>query len=321
MPHNAAIQAGIQAATQAGAQAGANVAIDAAKDRPLVWIDGRLVPKSQATVSVFDHGLLYGDGVFEGIRMYNGRVFKCASHVERLFRSAERIRLKIPHTKDEVALIIKETLRANGMKDAYIRLVVTRGAGSLGLNPNSCPRPGVICICDNLRLYPEQMYRDGMKIVVAERPRIPIDCLDPRIKSLNYLNNILGKLEAIDAGVLEALMLNTKGYVAECTGDNIFVIKGGKVSTPPSDAGILEGVTRAFVMGLCAELRIPCEERMMRLDEVLGAEEVFLTGTGAEIIAVTAVGDTVIGSGKEGAVTKRIRERFREVVSENAPED
>ncbi|TVQ33145.1 MAG: branched-chain-amino-acid transaminase [Phycisphaeraceae bacterium] len=292
------------------------------EDRPFIWLDGRLVPKSQAMVSVYDHGFLYGDGVFEGIRAYNGRIFKCRSHIERLFRSAERIRLKIPHTREQIDALMRETLEANDLRDGYIRLIVSRGVGTLGLHPFRCPNPGVICIADSIQLYPEEMYEQGMAVVVAKRPRIPVECLDPRIKSMNYLNNILAKIEAIDAGVLEAIMLNTDGYVAECTGDNIFVVKDGAIITPPPDAGILEGITRSFVIDLCRKSGIKVEERLFKLDELLAGDELFLTGTAAEIIGVKQVDDKPIGSGEEGPVTKKLREQFREIVtSGEAPED
>ena len=209
-----------------------------------VWLDGHLVDKQHATVPVYDHGLLYGDGVFEGIRVYNGRVFKLKSHLERLEASAKAIHLTLHYTLREIENAVRETVAANGLKDAYIRLVVTRGAGPLGLNPFTCPKPTTIVIVDRIQLYPPEMYEQGMPVIVAKRPRIPIECLDPSIKSLNYLNNILAKVEAIEAGVHEAIMLNTDGEVSECTGDNIFFIRGGRVVTPPVSAGILNGVTR-----------------------------------------------------------------------------
>lgn len=293
----------------------------AAADRPLIWLDGELVPKSRAMVNVYDHGLLYGDGVFEGIRVYKKRIFKCRSHIERLFKSAKAIRLEIPCTRDEIDALMRECVEANGLTDAYIRLIVTRGVGTLGLHPFRCPRPSVICIADTIQLYPPEMYREGMNVVVAKRPRIPVPCLDPRIKSLNYLNNILAKIEAIDAGVLEAIMLTLDGHVAECTGDNIFIVKNGVVATPPPDAGILEGVTRKFVIDLCKRQGVRCEERMFRLDELLNADEVFLTGTAAEMIAVRQVDQKVIGPGKEGPVTRKLREAFVATVAKDAPED
>jgi len=290
-------------------------------DRPLIWIDGELLPKSQAKISVYDHCVLYGDGVFEGIRFYNGRVFKMGAHIDRLVASAESVRLAVPYSKDEFAAIIRETIAANGLVDGYIRLVITRGVGTLGLNPMACPKPTVFCIADTISLYPEEMYREGMKIIVARRPRVPVRCLDPSVKSCNYLNNILAKMEAIDAGLLEAIMLNENDEVAECTGDNIFLVKDGKVFTPPASAGILKGVTRAFVMKLCEQLDIHCEEKTLFVPDFLTADEVFLTGTAAEVIAVAAIDDSKIGEGNEGPVTRRLREAFYKTVRENAPED
>ncbi|MCB9838665.1 MAG: branched-chain-amino-acid transaminase [Phycisphaeraceae bacterium] len=295
---------------------------DTEGDRPLIWIDGAMLPRSQAKISVFDHGLLYGDGCFEGIRAYGGRIFKCRSHIDRLYRSADKIRLEIPYSKDEIDRVMRECLKANDIKDGYIRLVVTRGVGTLGLHPFRCPRPGVICIADSISLYPPEMYETGMPIIVAKRPRIPVDCLDPRIKSLNYLNNILAKIEAIDAGVLEALMLNKQGEVCECTGDNVFAVKNGAIATPDSESGLLEGITRRFVIDLCKKLGLPIEERILRLEDVTGADEVFLTGTAAEIIAVKSIDGNPVGDGKgEGPITRRLREGFREVLAQGAPED
>jgi branched-chain amino acid aminotransferase len=292
-------------------------------DKPLIYVNGKLLPRSKATISVFDHGLLYGDGVFEGIRIYQGKIFMCGQHMDRLWKSAERLRIKIPISRSEMVAIQRRCIEANEIVDGYIRLIVTRGVGTLGLNPFKCPTPGIICIADQIALYPPEMYERGMKVIVAQRPRIPIDCLDPRIKSLNYLNNIMAKVEAIDEGLLEAIMLSVDGYVGECTGDNIFVVKKGRLLTPPSDAGILEGITRRFVIErLAPQLGIDVEEKMMRMDEVYGADEVFLTGSAAEIIAVTQVGDTKIGTGGEGAMTNRLRTAFRKIVtSPNVPED
>ena len=260
-----------------------------------IWIDGKLVPKAEATVSVYDHGLLYGDGVFEGIRVYGTRIFKMGQHLARLWESADRIRLTIPYSREEIVAAMRATISANGLVDAYIRLVVTRGAGTLGLDPRKCPRPGVFCIADTIQLYPQELYDNGMKVVVAQRPRIPVACLDPSIKSLNYLNNILAKLEAIDANVLEAIMLNTEGFVAECTGDNIFAIKTvagvTTIVTPPPSAGLLNGVTRRFVMNeIAPSLGFRVVEKLFRLDELYESDEVFLTGTAAEVIGVNAIG-------------------------------
>jgi len=295
-------------------------------DKPIIFVNGKYVPKSEATVSVYDHGLLYGDGIFEGIRVYRGKIFMCGQHMERLWSSADGIRLEIPMSKAEMVEMMRECIRLNGLTDAYIRLVVSRGAGTLGLDPRKCPLPGVICIADQIALYPPELYQNGMRVVVAQRPRIPVEALDPRVKSLNYLNNILAKCEAIDAGCLEAIMLNMEGYVCECTGDNIFIVKGGKVFTPPSSAGALEGITRRFVLErLCKDTGTPCEEKMMRIEEVLGADEVFLTGSAAEIISVTEIEKDkkshAVSTG-EGPVTRKLRERFRAVVtSDHVPED
>lgn len=303
-----------------------------AGDRPLIWVNGRLVPKSQAMVSVYDHGLLYGDGIFEGIRVYRGRIFKSKQHIERLWKSAEGIRLKIPISKDEMVAIQRKCIEANEITEGYIRLVVTRGFGTLGLDPRKCPVPGIICIADEISLFPAEMYAKGMRVVVANRPKTPIACLDPRVKSLNYLNNILAKCEAIDFGCHEVIMLNLDGYVTEGSGDNIFVVKDGVLYTPPPDAGMLEGITREFVMKtLAKDCGIKVQEKNMRLEEVLDADEVFLTGSAAEIIAVTQI-DQHDGKGKitretrvsdgEGPITAKLRARFRQIVtSDNVPEE
>ena len=287
-----------------------------------VWLDGHLVDKQHAVVSVYDHGLLYGDGVFEGIRVYNGRIFKLASHLHRLEASAKAIHLTMHFTMREIEQAVRETVAANGFKDAYIRLVVTRGAGPLGLSPFVCPKPSTIVIVDKISLYPPEMYEHGMPVIVAKRPRIPIKCLDPSIKSLNYLNNILAKVEAIEAGVHEAIMLNLDGQVAECTGDNIFFIRGSRIVTPPVSAGILNGVTRLFVMNdVAPACGIAVEERSIRLEDLFTADEVFLTGTAAEIIGVSAIDGEMIGEGKVGPTTRRMIAEFRARVAEGAPED
>ena len=301
-------------------------------DKPIIYVNGNYVGKSQAMVSVYDHGLLYGDGVFEGIRVYNGKIFKCQQHLDRLYASAEAIRLKIPISRKEMENIQRECIARNNMKDGYIRLVVTRGFGTLGLDPRRCPSPGIICIADEIHLFPAEMYTKGMRVIVANRPKTPIECLDPRVKSLNYLNNILAKCEAIDFDCHEVLMLNVKGEVTEGSGDNIFAIKNGKVLTPPSDAGILEGITRRFVIErLCKDCQVPVEIKTLRLEDMLTADEVFLTGSAAEIIAVTQI-DRHDGKGNitqatrisegEGPITKRLRQKFREIVtSDHVPED
>lgn len=297
-------------------------------DRPLIWIDGNLLPKSQAVVSVFDHGLLYGDGVFEGIRVYNGQIFKCDSHLERIYRNAEALFMMrqndgaFPYTKAEIRRMMEQCVEANGLNDGYIRLIFTRGVGTLGLNPFKCAKPTVICIADQISLYPEEMYREGMRVIVAERPRTPNECLDPALKSLNYLNNIMAKVEAIDAGCLEAIMLSTDGYVGECTGDNLFVVKDGALLTSPLSVGMLDGITRAFVMNdVAPALGLSVTEKRLTLDDVNGADEIFLTGTAAEIIAVRQVGDNEISAG-EGEITKRLRMKFREMAcGERVPTD
>ncbi len=299
-------------------------------DRPLVFVNGRLLPKSQAMVSVYDHGLLYGDGVFEGIRVYRGKIFKLGQHMDRLYRCAEQIHIKIPITRDEMIAVQRECIEANNLMDGYIRLVVTRGYGTLGLDPRRCPVPGVICIADQIRLYSEEAYREGMRVVVARRPKTPVACLDPKIKTLNYLNNILAKVEAIDAGCDEAIMLSPDGWVTECTGDNLFIVKNGVLNTPPNttgSSGSLEGVTQKFVRDeLVPMCGFKCTIREMRLEEVLAADEVFLTGTAAEMIAVTEVdawdGKRHSISKGEGPVTAKLRKKFREVVtSDPIPED
>ena len=304
---------------------------DPSSDRPLIYVNGQMLPKSKAMVSVYDHGLLYGDGIFEGIRVYKGKIFKSKQHMERLWRSAEGIRLRIPISRDEMVAIQRECIRANNISDGYIRLVISRGFGTLGLDPRRCPVPGIICIADQIALYRPELYQSGMRVVVANRPRVPIECLDPRIKSLNYLNNILAKCEAIDFGCDECIMLSTDGYVGECSGDNLFIVKDGQVFTPPPEAGLLEGITREFVMNeLCPLTGTKCTERMMRLEDVLDADEVFLTGSAAEMIAVTQIdqhdGARITASHRisegEGPVTRKLRAKFREIVSSpNVPEE
>ena len=289
---------------------------------PVVWIDGRLVAPEDAMVSVYDHGLLYGDGVFEGIRVYGGRIFKMKSHLDRLWGGCAAIQLKPALERAGLETALREAVSASGLQDAYIRLVLTRGKGSLGLNPNHCPRSGTIIIVDRIHLYPREMYEQGMPIIVAKRPRIPAECLDPAIKSLNYLNNILAKVEAIDAGVHEAIMLNTQGFVSECTGDNIFAVRGGQTVTPPVTAGILRGVTRRFVIDtLAPALGLQVSERPLKVDELLSADEVFLTGTAAEVIGVSSIDGRRIGSGVVGPLTKRLEAEFKRIVSKDAPED
>ena len=280
-----------------------------------VWINGTLFDKLDAKVSVYDHGLLYGDGVFEGIRVYSGRVFKHREHIDRLYESAKAILLTIPITPDEMIKAVEDTVQANKKIDGYIRLIVTRGAGTLGLDPRKCD-PQVIVIVDDISLYPRELYENGLAVITSSYIRNHPNALNPRIKSLNYLNNIMAKIEAIRAGCLEAIMLNHKGEVAECTGDNLFVVKGGILKTPPTDAGILEGITRNFVIGLAKKAGIPFQEASLTRHDVYIADEVFLTGTAAEVIAVTKVDERMIGGGKQGPITAKLREAFTKAVRE-----
>ena len=285
---------------------------------PKVYISGKLYEKSDAKISVFDHGLLYGDGVFEGIRAYSGHVFRLKAHVDRLFESAQSIHLRIPMSHDEMAHAIEDTLRQNGLVDAYIRVVVTRGAGSLGLDPRKTTDPQVIIITDKISLYPDELYEHGLKIITAATTRNHPNAVNPRIKSLNYLNNILAKIEGTQAGCLEALMLNHKGDVAECTGDNLFIVKKGVIHTPSVDSGILEGITRAAVIELAIQAGLEVIERTMDRHDVYTADECFLTGTAAELIPVVECDGRPIGAGKPGPVTRDLRRRFLELVREGS---
>ncbi|MCX5789967.1 MAG: branched-chain-amino-acid transaminase [Elusimicrobia bacterium] len=283
-----------------------------------IHIDGRLYEKEDAKVSVFDHGLLYGDGVFEGIRAYNGRVFCLREHLARLFNSAKGIHLEIPQSKAEIESALLDTVRANRLKDAYIRLVVTRGTGDLGLDPRKCKRATVIIIADKIALYPEKVYEKGLTLITSSLRRMSPDQLSPSIKSLNYLNNILARAEATRAGADEAILLNQQGYVAECSGDNIFFLRDNKAYTPPVSSGILEGVTRNVVMKLIREqLGIEVREELFTCFELYRAEEAFVTGTGAEVIGVTKIDGREIGHGAAGPLTKRIIELFRKYASQN----
>jgi branched-chain amino acid aminotransferase len=275
-----------------------------------IYINGRLVPQEEAKVSVYDHGLLYGDGVFEGLRSYGGKVFRLDQHVQRLWHSAKAIWLKIPMTPDQMCQAVNETLQANNIQDGYIRLVVTRGAGTLGLDPNKCSNPQVIIIADAIELYPPELYEKGLEIVTVSVQRTHPAALSPRIKSLNYLNNILAKIEGIQAGCIEALMLNHKGEVSECTGDNIFLVREGVLYTPPVDAGILEGVTRDAVMELARDAGIEVREVPLTKHDVYIADECFLTGTAAEVVPVVKVDSRTIGTGKPGKITGDLKARF-----------
>ena len=287
----------------------------------LVYLDGRFVPAAEACISVFDHGLLYGDGVFEGIRAYNGRVFRLNEHLKRLYNGAKAILLDIPLSAEEMREAVLECLRRNQLGDAYIRLVVTRGVGDLGLDPRKCHGgPTVFIIADTIELYPQEFYDRGLELITTVTRRNLPEAINPAIKSLNYLNNILAKIEVSQAGLLEGLMLNHEGYVAEATGDNVFLYAGERLVTPPTSVGILEGVTRAAVIELAAELGIPVlEERFTRVF-VYTADECFLTGTAAEIIPVVKVDGRTIGAGMPGPVTRRLMERFRALTrSEGVP--
>ena len=280
-----------------------------------VNIDGKLYDKENAVVSVFDHGLLYGDGVFEGIRIYNGRIFELEAHIERLYQSARALLLEIPKSPGALIRDVRETVEANAKTDGYIRLIVTRGRGNLGLDPASCDRPTVIIIVDDIQLYPENCYRDGIAVVTAAIRRIPSDCLDPRIKSLNYLNNILAKLEAKQAGCMEAVMLNREGFVAECTADNIFTVAQGCLKTPASNLGALDGITRRTVWQLAEGLDILKQECALTRYDLYTADECLLTGTGAEIMPVVKIDGRIIGNGRPGIVTHRLQTAFSEYIS------
>ena len=280
----------------------------------IIFMNDRLVPEDEAKVSVFDHGLLYGDGVFEGLRSYSGTVFRLDAHLDRLWASARAICLEIPLSKAAVAKAVNDTLAANKLSDGYVRLVVTRGAGSFGLDPNRSANPQVIVIADTISLYPREFYEQGLKIVTAATQRVQSAALSPRIKSLNYLNNIMAKLEGLRAGCVEALMLNHKGEVAECTGDNVFVVRSGVLLTPPPDAGILEGITRNAVMELARAAGIDCREATLTRHDLYTADECFLTGTAAEVIPVVDIDGRMIGAGTPGPITKQLTTAFHALV-------
>ncbi len=279
-----------------------------------IYLNGKYVEKEDAKISVFDHGLLYGDGVFEGIRLYDGCVYKLEEHLERLEHSGKAILLEMPMSRAEFADAICETCRRNDLQNGYIRLVVTRGPGHLGLTPDGCGPQGVIIIADNIQLYPEELYQDGLKIISVPTRRINSSALPPAVKSLNYLNNILAKIEAKRVGFLEALMLNDKGEVAECTGDNVFIIRNGVLYTPPLDAGSLRGITRAAVMEIAKEMGMEVREQALTRYDLWIADECFLTGTAAEVIPCVEVDHRPIGNGKPGELTKKLIGLFRESV-------
>lgn len=279
----------------------------------LIFLNGNFVKKEDAVVSVYDHGFLYGDGVFEGIRAYSGNIFRFKDHLDRLYDSAKSIMLTIPYTKEEMTKIVVETLRQNKLESGYIRLVVSRGVGDLGLSPYTCEKATVIVIAEPLRIYPQELYENGMDIITVATRRNRSDVLSPMVKSLNYLNNILVKIEATEAGVPEALMLNDQGYVAEGSADNIFIVKDKKIKTPPGYVGALVGVTRNVIMEIAKEKGYDVSEGVFTRHEVYTADEVFLTGTAAEVIPVRKVDGRIIGDGKPGEVTKDLSESFREL--------
>ncbi len=276
-----------------------------------VYLDGQLVEQEDAKVSVFDHGLLYGDGIFEGLRLYGGNIFRFEEHLERFEFSAKALMLNLPWTRQEISDAVCETCRANGLVDGYIRLVATRGVGDLGLSPWNCPKPSLIVIADKIALYPEEYYEKGLKIVTVPTRRMNPAALNPAIKSLNYLNNVMGKIEAQQFGALEAIMLNDQGLVAECTGDNVFVLQKGQLYTPSAQQGALKGITRDSIFDIAEELGVPISEHELTRYDIWNAEECFLTGTGAEVIPVVALDGREIGSGRPGTLFKRVRESFQ----------
>ena len=281
-----------------------------------IWFDGKLVDREEAKVSVFDHGVLYGDGCFEGIRFYSGKIFRLEEHIVRLFNSMRYLMLDLPWSFEEVCKATEETVAASGMEDGYIRLVVTRGKGDLGLNPRNCPKASMFIIVQNIALYPKEMYENGLSMITSSYRRPNPDVLCQQVKSLNYLNGISAKIEAVQQGAGEALMLNQRGNVAECTGDNIFIITNGVVATPPLTECALGGITRHAVMDICTELGIPCVEKVLNRFDVLSADECFLTGTAAEVIAATSLDGRTIGTGQAGPITKRILARYQQLVRE-----
>lgn len=279
-----------------------------------IYIDGRYYEKQDAKISVFDHGFLYGDGIFEGLRSYHGKVFRLKEHLDRFADSAKGIALELPLSLEAIGEAVKETLRINEIQDGYIRLIATRGMGTLGLDAHLCTGSTIVIITDHLSLYPKELYEKGLEIVTASTVRTNPAALNPQIKSLNYLNNILAKIEGHRAGCVEAMMLNSKGEVAECTGDNIFVVKRGELRTPPTDAAILDGITRRVVIEIAKRESIPVKETSMTRQDVYSADELFITGSAAELIPVIRVDARTIGDGKPGPIFKRLLDRFREEV-------
>ncbi|MEM6911268.1 MAG: branched-chain-amino-acid transaminase [Verrucomicrobiota bacterium] len=277
-----------------------------------VYVDGEFYEKEEAKLSVFDHGLLYGDGIFEGIRFYNGRVFQLEAHIDRLFDSAKAIVLKMPWTKADLVEATLETIRQNALQDGYVRLVITRGEGGLGLNPYLCPKPSIFIIAASIQLYPEECYTNGLTVATCATRRNTPGALSPAVKSLNYLNNVLAKIEALNANAQEGLMLNEQGYVAECTGDNIFIVREGVVLTPPVSQGSLRGITRQAILEIVAELGIKLREEVLTRYDIFTADECFLTGTAAEALPVVKLDAREIGDGKPGPITWQCIEAFRE---------
>ena len=282
-----------------------------------IWIDGKLYDKADAKISVYDHGLLYGDGVFEGIRVYSGKIFECEAHLDRFWDSAKAIRLALPVSREQLRTAMEETVRANGFRDCYVRVVATRGPGDLGIDPRKSPRPSLFIIADLISVYPREMYEKGMSLITSSVIRNHPAALSARIKSLNYLNNILAKIEANDAGVSEAVMLNHEGNVSECTAENIFIVRHGEVQTPTATDGILEGVTRKVMLALCKRMQIPFVEKILQRHDLYIADECFLTGTGAEVAPVTKIDGREIGTGQPGPITRKLIDAFHRHVRES----
>lgn len=279
-----------------------------------IWFDGKMVESTEATISVFDHGVLYGDGCFEGIRFYNDKIFRLDEHIKRLFYCMRYLMIDLPWSYEEVCKATEETVAQCGLSDGYIRLIVTRGEGDLGLDPANCPRPSMIIIAQDIALYPQEMYDNGLKVITSSYRRAMPDILCPQVKSLNYLNSILAKIECVQRGAGEALILNSQGNVAECTGDNLFIVKDGIVYTPPITEGGLNGITRQAVIELCENLGLPLEEKVMNRFDIIIADECFLTGTAAEVIAVSSLDGRPIGTGKAGPITQRILTSYQSMV-------
>jgi branched-chain amino acid aminotransferase len=279
-----------------------------------IYIDGEWYPRDAAKVSVFDHGLLYGDGVFEGIRVYNRRIFRHDAHLDRLYASAQALALTIPLSRDEMRAAVEETVRRNQREDVYIRLVVTRGVGELGIDPLSCPKPSIIIIVNDVRVYPRELYAAGIKVMTSATRQVSHEAVDPRIKSLNYLKNILAKIDAQQAGAHEAIMLNNEGFIAECTADNLFVVRNGQLLTPSPQDGALGGITRGVILELAAEARIPGAETRLTRYDLYTADEAFVTGTGAELMPIAIADGRPLGDGKPGAITRRLTDAFHALV-------